>query len=565
MIIPKPKTDRERLYSKLVKDCFASRNDRKARYDILRNWFLYGNAETQQPAAYNKLFSHVDLLGSFLFSGETTSFIIEVPKTDGINYDFEIEKAKVMTPRVNDAWHDSDTDLMFNDALNWALVFDTMILKFVPKGKGQFGSYAIEPHAFGVLREDISTISEQEAMAHEFFMTESELRRSIKNMSDEEQGRILSALQAPENAQDSKTLPAGVQTLIINSTIPETGEASGEVNVNSLLLNKFEPSIGENGVVCYELWVFDDELKDYRKIVMVNGESILHDSEKNTFVPGEVPFVKITPNGHYNYFWGRSELMYLIPLQEWMNERIPQIKSILAKLADPPIAAWGMTESRLNALRFAGGIYGSPDPAATGKIERDYPVGATELFREFHEVEGMYDDISGIRGVVKGASEPGVRAQGHADMLAKLGSTRIKKKAAILEDAAEKYATLILKCLRLYDSIYMKTEKGTSFVAKQLHESAEVKVDSHSSSPIALQEHRETSMMLFKEGIFDKEDIVDAMRIQNTGVIKSKIKRREEESKPIKVIHDLVEKSKPGEEEGIIKKLKKMLHIGTGN
>lgn len=558
MIIPKSLKDRETLYAQLVKDCFASRQDRKARYDILRNWYLYGNGENTQPVEYNKLFSHTDLLSSFLFSGETTTFVISIPKTDDINYEFELAKANVLTPRVNEMWHDSNTDVTFNDALNWALVFDTTIMKFVPKGKGQFNSYVVRPYSFGVLREDIPTIADQEAMAHEFFMTESELRRKIKDFSPEAQKEILSCMQTPEDAEDRKTIPAGLQTLIVNSTNIDTGEATGTVNVNAILMNKFEPVISELGLTCYELWVFDDEIKDYRKILMANGEKIIHDSEKNTFVDGEVPFVKITPNGFDDYFWGRSELMYLIPLQTWINVRIPEIKAILGKLADPPTAGWGVNELKLEALRYAGGVYGSSDPASMGKIEKYYPTGSAELFKEFHEIESMYNDVSGIREIMKGGGEPGVRAMGHADMLAKLGSTRAKKKAAILEDAAEQYATLILKCMRDYDPTYFKTEAGTSFIAKQLTVNAEVKVDAHSSSPIFISEHKDTAMTLFEAGAYDKEDLIDAMRIQNAGPLKAKIKEREAKEAPLQQVASLVETAKPEDAPGILEKLKKM-------
>ena len=556
MIIPTDKTEREALYSDLVKRCFASRSDRKAVHDVKRNWYLYGNPETQLCVEYNKLFSHIDLLASFLFSGETTTFVISIPETAEIDFQFEISKAKMLTPRVNQAWHDSNTDVVFNDALNWALVYDTMILKFVPKGKGQFGSYAIKPYNFGVLREDVPTITEQEAMAHEFFMTESELRRKITEMSAESQMEILSCLQKPEEARDQNTLPGGVQTLIINSTKPETGEATGQVNVNSLLLNKFDPIIGEAGIICYELWVFDDDLADYRKVVMVNGEKILHDSQENTFIAGEVPFVKITPNDMDDYFWGRSELMFLTSLQEWINVRIPEIKSILAKLSDPPTGAFGITDAKAEALRFAGGFFASSEPASMSRVEKYYPTGSAELFRELQAIEQMFNEVSGIKEIMKGGGEPGVRAMGHADMLAKLGSTRAKKKAAILEDAAEKYATLILKCIRDYDPTYFQTENGTKFIAKQITVNAEVRVDAHSSSPIFIQEHKDTAMQLFERGVYDKEDLADAFRIQNAEAVKAKIRIREEKNAPLAQAKEIIETAKEVDAVSVFHKLK---------
>ena len=111
MIIPASKEDREQLYKQLVSDSFASRNDRMTRYSIYRNWYLYGNDQNKTPVEYNKLFSHIDQITSFLFSGETTQFIIEVPQTAETNYELQLNMSRKLTPKINDTWHDSNIDL----------------------------------------------------------------------------------------------------------------------------------------------------------------------------------------------------------------------------------------------------------------------------------------------------------------------------------------------------------------------------------------------------------------------------------------------------------------------
>jgi hypothetical protein len=530
MIIPAEKTEREFLYAQLVKDCFASRTDRLTRYDIYRNWYLYGNAENKTPTEYNKLFSHIDQITSFLFSGETTQFIIEVPQTGETNYQSQLDMSRKLTPKVNDTWHDSNIDLTFNDALVWALVFDTTFLKFVPEGKNQFMSYVIEPHSIGVLREDIPTLDDQECIAHEFFMSESVLRRRIAEFGQPEQDKFLALLQNRAETKDAQTIPGGVQTLIFNSQSATAGDEPnplpGAIN-NFLLLNQdYEAVVSEKGITCYELWIYDDDTKDYRKATMVNGELLLHDSQTNPFVQGEHPFIKITPNPMYNYFWGRSELVMLIRLQDWMNTRIAEIKEILSKLAHPPISGFGTTEPFLKALQLANGIGSSDNPSTMGKVEMHYPPAVADLFKEVQMIEAMYEELSGIRSIMKGGGEPGVRAMAHADMLAKMGSSRVKKKAAILEDSVEKVASIILKCLRKFDDTHYKTDSGLAFIAKQLTSSAMVKVDSHSSSPIFVQEQKDTAFMLFKTGAIDEEDLIDAVRFQNSGYIKEKLKKR---------------------------------------
>ena len=228
----------------------------------------------------------------------------------------------------------------------------------------------------------------------------------------------------------------------------------------------------------------------------------------------------------YNYFWGRSELVILIGLQTWMNTRIAEIQSILAKIANPPTSGFGVNEAYLRALQIAGGISASDTPSSMGKVEQHLPPAVADLFKEVQMIEAMYEELSGIRSIMKGGGEPGVRAMAHADMLAKMGSSRVKKKAAILEDSVEKVATIILKCLRKFDDTHYKTDKDLSFIAKQLTETAMVKVDSHSSSPIFVQEQKDTAFMLFKTGAIDEEDLIDAVRFQNSGYIKEKLKKR---------------------------------------
>lgn len=563
MRIPESQSDREQFYADLVQRCFASRQERKARYDILNNWFLFGNGLAQELVEYNKLYPHIDLLASFLFSGETTSFVIEVPKTAEIEYEFEIEKAKLLIPKVNETWHDSNVDITFNDALILALVKDTSFIKIVPRGKREFMSYVVGPESIGVLREDVTTLDQQECVAHEYFIPLSELTRMIEGYGPAEQERILSYVKKQEDTKDQNAVPAGVQTIIINATKPETGEVSGSLNKMFAINNNFQPTVSEEGVLCYELQVYDDNLKDYRTVQMLNGECILFDAQKNSFFPGEIGLVKITPNSVDGYFWGRSELMYLIPLQEWINTRIPEIKMILAKLAKPPISAFGMQEAKLTALFMAGGIAASDNPASMGAIKEHFPQSAQELFKELQMIEAMFNEVSGIREIMKGGGESGVRAMGHADMLAKLGSTRAKKKAAILEDAVEKCATLLLKAIRKYDDTYFRTENGTKFIAQFLTDAAQVKVDSHSSSPIFVQELMDKASMLFQAGAIDKEDLIDAARYQNAEYLKGKLKKREAENAPIAHVESLVAGAKEADATSILNKLKQMFKKGT--
>ena len=526
MKIPRLKKDRENLYVDLASRCMASQTDRISRYSLYRNWYIFGNAEGAQPSEYNKLFSHIDLYSSYLFSGETTNFVIEVPDIAAHDIDYQTKISLKLAPQVNNVWHDSNTDIIFNEALNWALVFDTTFVKLVPLRGKEFASYIVMPEKIGVLREDVPTLWQQEAVCHEYFITASEIERRIESFSETEKAKVRRLLKPQQDAKDEKSLPPAVSALVMHATAPEL---KGKVDTRQLISFNFSPRIMEDGLTAYELWVYDDDKQDYRTITILEGDYVLYDADKNTFVPNQLPFIKITPNWMANYFWGRSELMYLTPLQEWINVRIPEIKEILSKLASPPKALFGSTiETKLSALMHAAGVASFDEPGA--KVEEYYPKEVSDLFRELKVIEDFFNEISGIREIMKGGGESGVRAGAHADLLARLGSSRAKKKAFILEDAIEHCATLILAYLRKYDPTHYKVElgeKSISVVANHLTPTAAVKVDAHSSSPIFLEQQMDKAKMLFEAGAIDKEDLIDAVRYHNAAHIKKKLKERE--------------------------------------
>ena len=136
MKIPAGKYEREALYQELILACFSSRPARIATYEILRNYFLWGTSTETQPVEFNKLAAHIDLLASFLFSGETTSFIIEDDEDGEGEPNFELDKATKLSPSVTKYWHRSNMDIVFNEALIWSLIYQTMFIKMVPSSTG---------------------------------------------------------------------------------------------------------------------------------------------------------------------------------------------------------------------------------------------------------------------------------------------------------------------------------------------------------------------------------------------------------------------------------------------
>jgi len=180
----------------------------------------------------------------------------------------------------------------------------------------------------------------------------------------------------------------------------------------------------------------------------------------------------------------------------------------------PPKAASGysgiMDEIAL-AMDSPAGLTLDDNPSA--KLDVKSPTIPEDLFAEIREIDNMFEEVSGLNNVNQGKGESGVRSQGHAAQLSKLGSSRAKRKALIVEDSLEKIATLTLKIMKKYDkrryrAVDAKGESAEEFVADQFTDDFIVKVDAHSSSPIFVDDLEQKAELLFKAKAIDREGLL---------------------------------------------------------
>ena len=140
----------------------------------------------------------------------------------------------------------------------------------------------------------------------------------------------------------------------------------------------------------------------------------------------------------------------------------------------------------------------------------------------------MFAEASGISEVLSGRGEQGVRSAGHASQLARLGSSRAKKRALIVENSLEKLATLYLKLMQAYDPTHFKDIEGQKFIAEQFTRNFVVKVDAHSNSPIFMEDLRSLAFNLFKAQAIDKESLIDMLDPPMKQMLKEKLKKAEQ-------------------------------------
>ena len=499
MKIPKGMLDRDEFFRDIIYKCEVSLNSRKVDYASLRNWYLFGNGPDEAPALYNKIFPHLDQVTSFLYSAETTRFSINLGASVPDN---EHRKIPTLTKSLNNEWLNSNADQVFSTATTWALVYGTTYVKLIINNG--IHPYMVEPGCVGVLREDITYTDRQEALIQKYYITKSELYTRL--YSHPNRDKIIQRMNSMPHERTE--IANGLERLIISQSNPTI---YGNVNLDLAGGNRYKAEVSEDTVEMTELWIWDDEAADYRVVTKADPDIIIYErSGEEMFMKGELPFIQICPNPLYDYYWGASEVQRLIYLQQLRNRRMTEILDLLSKQVSPPTALIGFTgilDEKNFALNRAGGLLSTDMPNA--KVEKLAPTMPPDLFTEMREIDAMFEEASGVGNVLQGKGEAGVRSAGHASQLARLGSSRVKKRALIIEDSLEKLATLYLKCMQLYDDTHLKDTHGVPFIAEQFTKEFTVKVDGHSNSPIFTEDTRTLAFNLLKAGAIDKKSLLD--------------------------------------------------------
>ena len=499
MKIPKGMLDRDEFFRDIIYKCEVSLNSRKVDYASLRNWYLFGNGPDEAPALYNKIFPHLDQVTSFLYSAETTRFSINLGASVPEN---EHRKIPTLTKALNNEWLNSNADQVFSTTTTWALVYGTTYVKLIMNNG--IHPYMVEPGCVGVLREDITYTDRQEALIQKYYITKSELYTRLYSHPNRE--KIIQRMNSMPHERTE--IANGLERIIISQSNPTI---YGNVNLDLAGGNRYKAEVSEDTVEMTELWIWDDDAADYRVVTKADPDIIIYErSGEEMFMKGELPFIQICPNPLYDYYWGASEVQRLIYLQQLRNRRMTEILDLLSKQVSPPTALIGFTgilDEKNFALNRAGGLLSTDMPNA--KVEKLAPTMPPDLFTEMREIDAMFEEASGVGNVLQGKGEAGVRSAGHASQLARLGSSRVKKRALIIEDSLEKLATLYLKCMQLYDDTHFKDTHGVPFIAEQFTKEFTVKVDGHSNSPIFTEDTRTLAFNLLKAGAIDKKSLLD--------------------------------------------------------
>lgn len=528
MIIPSTAVDRLQLYMDVLNACKASREHRKTYYAALKMYYLFGTqGMLEEPKArFNKIQPHLDQLKSFMFSQETTRFDIELGASVNAA---EKRKIPASSLALSQEWKRSGGGITASHCVRWSFVYGSMFAKLRPKKK-HVEPFVVEPHNFGVYREDTIGLDNQEAFSHTYYITKSQLRNEMQSGGRLNYEKLLDLVQG--SAHDNSGATVGpVDRVIISSVSPNI---VGNVDLwNQDFTGLYRARVTEPLIEMNELYIYNDAIADYQVVTIADPDIVIWDRpNERIFLKDQHPFIQFCPIPAYDYFYGYSETERLTPLQDMRNERMSDVRHMMKQQAHPPSSATGFSGNEdeiAETMDSPAGLVITDNLAA--KFDKHQPVIPDDLFREIRDIDDQFGDQSGINAVNAGKGEQGVRSAGHAAQLSKLGSSRAKDKALVIEDALETMATRYLQLMRRYDdSRYREestdTKEGAEFLLSQMTEDFMAKVDAHSGSPIFMEEAEDKAFALFDRKAIDREDLLDLVQIPKRDLLKAKLKNK---------------------------------------
>lgn len=544
-----PSRHRGQWAAELIHDCSVSRAQRIQRGIAYRNLFLTGS-ENGVPQTFLRTHDFILDLLAVLYSPSDLRFTV-----DFFGQVSPVERAKgvVAAAILHQHIGQAEIDDACGEAALWSLIKGKAIQQIVWSRQG-LESYLIQPEAFGVYNESISSLERQEAFVHTTFPTRSKFRQMIYGLPEARQKELMAACdRLTTRGREGDDSTNVLKQIIVGGLYPyatqgsPAGQSGGQITHLFAPQATMPPAVVDSLVPMEELWVWNEAQDDWCTITMVGEEIVFGEDqlfnafssqypvkdEKNP-LNGKHGFIEFCPMPLDQNFWGLSFVYLVALLQRSMNNRIDGINTMLRKEEDPPRFASGTMGINQNAyakLNKPGGYFtdGSPN-AKIQDIVKEIP---TDLWKSLHELNQMFDQIAGMPPMMRGEAEGSVRSQGQSDAMIRMGGARHKNPALKLERSVERTGALCLDILRAktvdihtawvkpnVKSLEIDAEpdpsleppapgmQPVSFQLRHLSERARVTVDSHSSSPAFRHENRALLFALAKIGAASPQQVV---------------------------------------------------------
>lgn len=517
----------------IVDRCRVSVGQRAALARSLKQWRYTGSPDGNS-AIINRLDHHIDRKASYLFSPNDLRFHIDFTHTYGKDI---LDKAEVASRALTRQFERQDIDLEFGLGVDDGLTYGCSIPKLVWTADG-VACFLKMPWEMGVYRED-RDFMRQEAYCETSYVTPFDFWRLVSRLPNGAElfKRARQYSRSRSSNQDEtnyfhQVLIAGTSP-VVQTDMPYTQQVGGVVQASNdpggAIL---DPDVANELICLHELWIWDDLRDDFTTIRVSEPDILISPQFRRTneFVPHYHPYGFIQPNRRHGYTWGASELSQLIKLQWLLRDRVEDVKKLMGLQYDRLLAfigQSGMNDEMYDRFKQAGYI-----TMETGDVKDLTPKLPDAAFADIKEIMEFMDEVSGFQNILSGQGEPGVRAGSHAQTLMKTASPRLRDQALTVERQCADLGDKIYACMAAKDPQAYWTgdgrEPGTEFLLGQLPDDRRVTVDSHSSSPIYEEDHKDIAGFLAKIGAIDGEDAIEMLPgVPRKDILKERLRARQ--------------------------------------
>lgn len=552
MIIPEKSKDKIDFALKRIEDCRVSLGQRVAAYRQYYQWAETGRASGGLALA-NMLYGHIDRLASHLFSPSSLRFAMDFENI----YPKDIqEKGAVVARMITREWERQNIDMKYGHGVREALTYGACLLKQMSgvDGEGHFkfrGARLVMPHQFGVYDESVNDLSDQECFLETAYLTSAQVWRRVRVLPDAEKlyKRIIAAANKDNNSsQPTSFMHQVLSTAVLNTSLatmtqPQPGgivQLSNDPNYATL-----GPQVAPELYPMHELWVKDDGRdggEDYTTMQVIEPDIIVAPIFKNCnlFCKETIPYQLIQPNFVANYFWGRSELVDLLMLQDWLTSHLDDTKRLIGLQIDKILGFEGMdqiTDEVYAQLTRVPGMIGVQQGATIKDLTPSFPEQMIPLIQE---ILMLMDRASGFSNILSGQGESGVRAGVHADTLQRNASPRLRDRSLLVERqcASAADATLAVFQAKNAEATWTNPNKEeTTFTLDQLPDDRRISVDSHSGSPVFYDDHTNLTAWGVKSGILGPEDAIDDLPFEHKDIKLERLAERQAAQKQLIAEH----------------------------
>lgn len=517
----------------LIDECLVSRDTRRINYSAWSNYYFTGTVDGS-PAKHNRCFSHIDKLASTLFSAADVRFTVESDADESEEWSGPLNMAG---KHLNKEFRRRKCGLMFSQAIDPALYKGCCFVKAV-WGREGYVPRIIQPQFMGVLREDLDDLDDQDAFVHSYYLTPAQFRRLLQGNPDEKD-ILQTARGAFMPAADTEAISDSyLHEIIMGGIQPMSGDGSqtgarGQVGVFGPPQPMLAADVAAELIRVDDLWVMDDEREDWTTIRYCEPGIVIEGKYKHrnlSDIPHEQPFVKVCPNEVPGYFWGRSEIASIAPVQDWNSKTVNKVDRIFSLQANPPRAFMGsnITAEKARALMAPGGILTDDGPG--GKVETLAPTMPAATFEYLGLQAQAFDDVGGFSNILSGQGEQGVRTGSHANTLLRTSSGRMKDRALAVEAQVATFGDLLFKMSQAKNArVFRSKGPGESgareFLLSQLPDDAEVTVDSHTSSPAFSGDNVNLAFALRRTGAIDDVTLIEMVHPPREDVLIDRAKK----------------------------------------